>query len=164
MPEDKMELSSSARRVQQALDSQGVQLKVQELPQSTRTAAEAASAVGCSVGQIVKSLVLVPQAGGEPVLALVSGTNRLDEALLGEVLGGAVRMATAEEVRAATGFAIGGVPPVGHLQPLPTYIDRDLMEYEAIWAAAGTPRAVFQLSPAELVRITGGEVLQLAFR
>jgi prolyl-tRNA editing enzyme YbaK/EbsC (Cys-tRNA(Pro) deacylase) len=162
MADSAFELSSSARRVQQALDEQGVQLQVQELPQSTRTAAEAAAAVNCLVGQIAKSLVLMTRSSGQPILAIVSGSNRLDEAMLGDRLGEGVRMATADEVREKTGFAIGGVPPVGHLQALQTFIDQDLMEYDKIWAAAGTPRAVFQLVPEELVRITGGEIVSLA--
>jgi prolyl-tRNA editing enzyme YbaK/EbsC (Cys-tRNA(Pro) deacylase) len=162
MADSASQLSSSARRVQQALDTQGVRLQVQELPQSTRTAADAAAAVNCMVGQIAKSLVLVTESSGQPILAIVSGSNRLDEAMLGERIGEVVRMASADEVREKTGFAIGGVPPVGHLQVLRTFIDQDLMGYENIWAAAGTPRAVFQLVPEELVRITGGEIVSLA--
>jgi prolyl-tRNA editing enzyme YbaK/EbsC (Cys-tRNA(Pro) deacylase) len=162
MPDSASDLSSSARRVQAALDAQGVYLKVQELPRSTRTAVDAAEAVGCGVGQIAKSLILLAQESGRPILAIVSGSNRLDEQKLGERIGEMVRMASADEVREKTGFAIGGVPPVGHLEALRTFIDQDLMRYEVIWAAAGTPRAVFQLRPDELVRITAGEIIPVS--
>jgi Cys-tRNA(Pro) deacylase len=156
------ELSRGARRVQEALDAQGVQLQVRELPQSTRTALDAAQAVGCSLGQIAKSLVLIARNSQQPILAVVSGSNRLDERKLAERVGEPVRMASADEVRQATGFAIGGVPPVGHAAVLRTFIDAELLQYDTVWAAAGTPRAVFQLSPAELTRITGGEVVTIA--
>jgi len=162
MPDSASDLSSSARRVQAALDAQGVHLQVQELPQSTRTAVDAAGAVGCGVGQIAKSLVLLAQDSGCPILAIVSGSNHLDEQKLSERIGEKVRMASADEVREKTGFAIGGVPPVGHLEPMRTFIDQDLMGYEVIWAAAGTPRAVFQLRPDELVRLTAGEIISVA--
>lgn len=162
MSEPGAELSRGARRVQDALDAQGVRLHVRELPQSTRTALDAAQAVGCSVGQIAKSLVLITRNSQQPILAIVSGSNRLDERKLAERVGEAVRMASADEVRQVTGFAIGGVPPVGHVAALRTFIDADLLQYDTVWAAAGTPRAVFQLSPAELTRITGGEVVTIA--
>jgi prolyl-tRNA editing enzyme YbaK/EbsC (Cys-tRNA(Pro) deacylase) len=156
------DLSRSAQRVQAALRAQGMELTVQELPHSTRTAVDAAAAVGCAVGQIAKSLLLVTEDGRQPVLVMVSGANRLDESKLGAYLGQKVRMASADEVREMTGFAIGGVPPVGHLEPLRTLIDADLMSYDHIWAAAGTPRAVFRLRPEELVQITSGHVLPVA--
>jgi prolyl-tRNA editing enzyme YbaK/EbsC (Cys-tRNA(Pro) deacylase) len=149
------DLSASASRVQAALDSAGVIARVVELPQSTRTAAEAAAAVGCEVGQIAKSLVFV-DASGEAVLVITSGTNRVDEKRLG------LTRASAELVREKTGFAIGGIPPVGHATPLKTFIDEDLLRFERIWAAAGTPNAVFELSPGELPRMTGGSVERVA--
>ena len=156
------DLSKSAQRVQTALQAHDLQLAVQELPQSTRTALDAAAAVGCTVGQIAKSLLLVTRDESQPILAMVSGANRLDESKLEAHLGQKVRMASADEVRALTGFAIGGVPPIGHLEPLRTFIDQDLMQYDHIWAAAGTPRAVFQLTPKELELITSGQILSIA--
>ncbi len=154
-------LSASARKVQEALDALGLNLEVKELPHSTRTATEAAQAVGCDVGQIVKSLVFKTKRSGRPILVLVSGKNRVDErkieALLQEPLG----KADADFVREQTGFAIGGVPPLGHIKKLTTYIDRDLLIYEEVWAAAGTPHAVFCLSPAELMRISQGVVIDV---
>jgi prolyl-tRNA editing enzyme YbaK/EbsC (Cys-tRNA(Pro) deacylase) len=156
------ELSASAKKVQSALHALGLDLQVVELPGSTRTAQEAAQAVGCEVGQIVKSLVFKAKRSGKPVLVVASGANRVDErrveALLGEPLG----KADADFVRLHTGFVIGGVPPVGHTEKLDTYIDQDLLQYELIWAAAGTPHAVFRLTPADLVRMTGGTVAQIA--
>jgi prolyl-tRNA editing enzyme YbaK/EbsC (Cys-tRNA(Pro) deacylase) len=156
------ELRSSARKVQEALDALGFSFQVVELPDSTRTAREAASAVGCTVGQIAKSLVFQGMRSGRPLLVIASGTNRVDETHLEAVAGEPVVFANAEAVRAATGFVIGGVPPVGHSQQLETYIDQGLMAYEEIWAAAGTPFAVFRLHPADLPRMTGGQVITIA--
>jgi prolyl-tRNA editing enzyme YbaK/EbsC (Cys-tRNA(Pro) deacylase) len=151
-------LSASARKVQQALQALGLDLQVVELPGSTRTALEAAQAVGCQVGQIVKSLVFKAKRSQRPVLVIASGPNRVDErrveALIGEPLG----KADADFVRQQTGFVIGGVPPIGHAQQIETFIDEDLLQYEEIWAAAGTPHAVFRLTPADLVQMTGGHV------
>ncbi|MFZ6018616.1 MAG: YbaK/EbsC family protein [Chloroflexota bacterium] len=154
-------LSESARKVQAALQALGLPCQVVELPASTRTAPEAAQAVGCQVGQIVKSLVFRTQTSRRAVLVLVSGSNRVNEDRLAEVVGEAVVKAEAEFVREQSGFAIGGVPPVGHHRPLPTYIDQDLLQYAEVWAAAGTPHAVFKLNPHELPRITGGEVIKV---
>jgi prolyl-tRNA editing enzyme YbaK/EbsC (Cys-tRNA(Pro) deacylase) len=147
--------------VQDALARLGLTLQVVELPDSTRTAVEAAQAIGCQVGQIVKSLVFKGKRSGRPVLVAASGSNRVDErkieALISEPLG----KADAEFVRQRTGFVIGGVPPVGHSEQLETFIDQDLLQYDEIWAAAGTPHAVFRLTPADLVRITGGRVVDV---
>jgi prolyl-tRNA editing enzyme YbaK/EbsC (Cys-tRNA(Pro) deacylase) len=151
--------SSAPNRVQAALSAAGVAARIQEFPTSTRTAQDAADAVGSSVGQIVKSLVFL--AGGAPVLALVSGANRLDPARLAALTGGPIGKADADAVRQATGYAIGGVPPTGFPAPIPTFIDRDLLQYEVVWAAAGTPRHVFPITPEDLVRITGGRVADL---
>ncbi len=155
------ELSPSARKVQQALEVLGVSLEVIELPASTRTAAEAAQAVGCDVGQIVKSLVFKAKRSQRPILVIASGKNRVNErkieALIEEPLG----KADADFVRQQTGFVIGGVPPVGHSQPLETFIDQDLLQYPFLWAAAGTPHAVFRLPPAELLKITQGRVVNI---
>ena len=138
----------------------GVSVDTRTFPAGTRTADEAAAAIGCDVGQIVKSLVFLVDGG--PVMALVSGANRLDEGRLVDALGGqVVTRADADAVRAATGFPIGGVPPFGHPERLPTAIDEDLLAYDVVWAAAGTPRDVFPLAPAELVRVTGGRVAPL---
>jgi prolyl-tRNA editing enzyme YbaK/EbsC (Cys-tRNA(Pro) deacylase) len=151
---------SAPDRVQAALSAAGVVARIEEFPSSTRTAQDAAAAVGTSVGQIVKSLVFV--AGGAPVLALVSGANRLDPARLAGLTGLPIDKADADAVRQATGYSIGGVPPVGFLAPIPTFIDRDLLQYDVVWAAAGTPRHVFPIAPQELVRITGGRIAELA--
>lgn len=155
-------MNPTAQRVADALAALDVETAIIEFAESTRTAEEAAAAIGTRVGQIVKSLVFM--AGGAPVLALVSGTNRLDPSRLYGEAGDPPRRATADEVRAATGFAIGGVPPIGHPQPLRTFIDRDLTSYETVYAAAGTPHAVFAITPAELTRITTGHVIDLATR
>ena len=156
------ELSPSAQRVQSALEELGYQLRVVELPASTRTAVEAAQAVGCQVGQIVKSLVFRRKRSLKPVLVIASGANRVDEQRLKERLGEPLGKADADFVRQETGFAIGGVPPLGHIQPIETYIDQDLLNFPEVWAAAGTPHAVFRLDPKELSRMTGGEVVQIA--
>ena len=154
-----MPLQPSAQRVLNTLRELGYDGEVLELESSTRTAVEAAQAAGCEVGQIVKSLVFVLEPEKIPVLVLVSGSNRVHEKRLGRLLGGSLSKADAELVREASGYAIGGVPPVGHKTPLKTYIDEDLLQYGFIWAAAGTPNAIFQISPSELVRISGGQVV-----
>jgi prolyl-tRNA editing enzyme YbaK/EbsC (Cys-tRNA(Pro) deacylase) len=155
------ELSSSARKVQDALEALGLSLQVVELPGSTRTAVEAAQAVGCQVGQIIKSLVFKAKRSQRPILVIASGQNRVDErkieALIGEPLG----KADADFVRQHTGFVIGGVPPLGHLEPLETFIDEDLLQFQELWAAAGTPHAVFRLAPADLIKMTGGSVINI---
>lgn len=156
-----MNLSPSAQKVQNALAAQGMSLQVVELPASTRSAAEAAEAVGCTLGQIVKSLVFRALDSDRPVLVETSGANRVNEQLLGTLVGETIGKADAEFVRQRTGFVIGGVPPVGHSEKLLTFIDRDLLGYAEIWAAAGTPNAVFRLTPADLLRITGGEVVRV---
>lgn len=152
-------LSSSADRVQQALNEKGYELVVVELPASTRTAEEAARAVGCQVGQIAKSLIFEIDGRGRPALVIASGENRVDEEGMARYTGEPLRKASADFVREQTGFAIGGVPPIGHIQPIPTFIDEDLLQYDRIWAAAGTPRAVFRLTPQQLVSLTDGQVV-----
>lgn len=135
----------------------GRPVEVRRFPQGTKTAEEAARAVGCDVAQIVKSLVFM--ADGRPVLALTSGANRVDVGKLAAVVGAReVRRATPEEARAATGFAVGGTPPFGHPAPLPTYLDPDLLEHREVWAAAGAPDAVFRITPEELRRTARAEV------
>ncbi len=151
-------LSDASRRIQQALDGFGVGLTVREFPASTRTAAEAAATIGCTVSQIAKSLVFRGKSSGRPVLVIASGANRVDEKKVKSVIGEAIGKADADFVRSKTGFAIGGVPPVGHAEPPVVVIDRDLGAHAEIWAAAGTPFAVFRLEPDTLVRITQGTV------
>ncbi|MDR7554473.1 MAG: YbaK/EbsC family protein [Armatimonadota bacterium] len=147
----------ATERVVTALRAAGIAAKVLEFPQGTRTAQEAAAAVGTNVAQIVKSLVFL--ADGRGVLVLVSGRNRVDPGRLARVLGATrVERADADRVRALTGFAIGGVPPVGHATPLEVVVDEDLLAYDVVYASAGTPTAVFAVSPADLVRATGGRV------
>lgn len=154
-------LKPSAQKVQDALYAQGYTNQVVELSESTRTSAEAAAAVGCAVGQIAKSLIFVGQQSHRPILIIASGANRIDEKQVAAQIGERLQKADADFVRAATGFAIGGIPPLGHAQPLDTYIDQDLVRYNEIWAAAGHPNAVFRLTPAELIRMTGGQVIQV---
>lgn len=160
-------LPPSAAKVQAALTGLGHDKPVVTFPDSTRSAADAAAAIGCTVGQIAKSLVFRAEPDNRPVLVIAAGTNRVDEArvaaALGDLLGGArIVRASAEFVRTATGFAIGGVPPIGHATPPLVVIDRDLMAHATIWAAAGTPNAVFALTPAQLVIMTGGKVAPVA--
>ena len=148
---------SSVDRVRASLAAHGLDhLTVREFAESTATAADAAAALGTTVGRIVKSLVFM--AGEEPVLVLASGPNRVDVAKVGQLLGIPIKRANADQVRGLTGFAIGGVPPVGHAQRLTTFVDGDLLQYDEVWAAAGTPNAVFSIAPTELVRITAGRV------
>lgn len=153
----------TALRVQEAGRQLGLDITVLEFEAPTRTAADAAAAVGCTVGQIVKSLVFL--VAGRPVVCLVSGANRLDETRLAAWAGvnrETVRRADAESARAATGYAIGGVAPFGYPRPLPVLCDADLLQYEVVWAAAGTPHAVFAVSPQALVAAIGAQVLPLA--
>jgi Cys-tRNA(Pro) deacylase len=153
-------MTTPVDRVRQALASQGLQVKITEFDQSTATSQQAADALGVPVGTIVKSLVFL--VAEQPVLVLASGANRVDTRKLAQAAGGKVGKANAERVKAATGFAIGGVPPVGHRQRLPTYIDRDLLGHNLLWAAAGSPYAVFPITPEDLVRITSGRVADVA--
>lgn len=160
IPMNAAPLSPSAQKVQDALTTLGFgAMQVVELPGSTRTAVDAANAIGCTVAQIAKSLVFRAAHSGAGVLVIASGPNRVDTEKVAALLGEPLEKADADFVRAVTGFVIGGVPPVGHAQPLRTFIDRDLLQHDVIWAAAGTPRAVFRLLPADLVAMTGGEVI-----
>jgi prolyl-tRNA editing enzyme YbaK/EbsC (Cys-tRNA(Pro) deacylase) len=129
------------------------------MDKTTRSAQDAARAVGCEVGQIAKSLVFKGAATRQAVLVITSGSNRVDEKKLSDRIGEPVLKADADFVRQQTGFAIGGVPPVGHAQPIAVFIDEDLLTYSEIWAAAGTPQAVFRLTPQELQKITNGRVV-----
>jgi Cys-tRNA(Pro) deacylase len=147
-------------RFEEWLRAAGLELEVQRFPQQTRTAGDAARAVGCDVAQIVKSLVFT--ADRRPVVALVSGANRLDTAKLATLVGAPVAKAGAELARTATGYAIGGVPPFGHASQLPVYLDRDLLRFPVVWAAAGRPDAVFPISPERLRQLSGATVADLA--
>ena len=155
------ELSASAQKVQQALEAFGLDCQVVELPDSTRSAKEAAQAIGCNVEQIVKSLIFKGANTGRPVFIVASGPNRVNEKRIGELFSEPIEKADADFVREITGFAIGGVPPVGHANKMETFIDEDLLQYDEIWAAAGTPNAVFKLVPTDLTRMTGGKVVSI---
>ena len=155
-------LSASAGRVQQYLQSHGYDFTVRELPGSTRTAAEAAATIGCSVGQIAKSLVFIEKKSSEAILVVASGTNLVDLAKIDALTGLALHRADGKFIKEKVGFAIGGIPPAGHATPLRTLLDIDLLQYPTIWAAAGTPHAVFPLAPTALERLTGGQWLALA--
>ncbi|HEY9477997.1 MAG TPA: YbaK/EbsC family protein [Microbacteriaceae bacterium] len=150
---------SLARFVQRSAEL-GVTVDVREMESTTHTAEEAAAAVGCPVGAIVKSLVFL--AGDVPLIVLASGQNRVDTGVLGAALGSAVRMADAKTVKAATGYSIGGVPPFGHTGRIRTVMDEDLLAYRQVWAAAGAATAVFPIAPDELARIAAAEVLPVA--
>ena len=151
-------LSPTARRVQDALQKFGLSLTVVELPQTTRSSKEAAQAIGCKVEQIAKSIVFKGKTSGRPILVIASGTNRVDEQKLARLIGEPVEKPDAAFVLEKTGFVIGGVPPAGHVAPLLTFIDEDLLLYQEIWAAAGNPNAVFQLTPEDLGKITSGQI------
>ena len=152
-------LKPSAQKVQDALAALGFTNRVIELTDSTRTSVEAATSVGCEVAQIAKSLIFQGKESRRAILVIASGSNRVNEKQMAERLGEKLQKPDAEFVREQTGFVIGGVPPLGHAQPLLTFIDEDLLQYTEIWAAAGHPNAVFQLKPAELVQMTGGTVI-----
>jgi Cys-tRNA(Pro) deacylase len=155
-------LSSSAQKVQDTLKTLGFGMRqVVELPDSTRTAAEAAAAIGCTVAQIAKSLVFKGQTSARPILVIASGVNRVNTQRIAELIGEPIEMPDADYVREQTGYVIGGVPPVGHSQPLTTFVDEDLGQFDDIWAAAGTPRAVFKLTPDDLEKMTGGRVIKV---
>jgi prolyl-tRNA editing enzyme YbaK/EbsC (Cys-tRNA(Pro) deacylase) len=149
---------SSVERVRNALQAAGLGAEIKEFDASTRTSADAAAAIGCEVAQIAKSLVFKAKGSGKAVLVIASGTNRVDEKKLSALIGEKIGKADADFVRAETGFAIGGVAPVGHTGAVTLLIDADLQQFQEIWAAAGAPNAVFRLTPAELVSVTGGQV------
>jgi Cys-tRNA(Pro) deacylase len=155
-------LHPSAQKVAEAARELGLTIEIVEFAQTTRTAQEAADAIGTTLAQIVKSLCFA--VAGQPVMALMSGVNQLDERKLAQLMGVGrkqVKRANADDVKAATGFSIGGVPPFGHVTRLPIYVDADLLQYEVVWAAGGTPFAVFAIAPGELVRGCGGTAVEL---
>ncbi len=149
----------NVERVRAVLHEMGIEAQPVEFAESTRTSAEAAAAIGTTVAQIAKSLVFL--ADGAPLLVIASGVNRVDTKKLGALLAAKISRADADAVRQATGFPIGGVPPVGHASPLRTVIDEDLLTFPTIWAAAGTPNAVFQTTPADLRKMTSGQVADI---
>ncbi len=155
------DLPASAQRVQDRLAELGFNNQVVEMPDTTRSATDAAASCGCEVAQIAKSIIFRAAVSNRAVLVMASGVNRVDEEKIAAALGEELAKADADFVRTSTGFAIGGVAPIGHSSAPEIFIDRDLMAFETIWAAAGTPRAVFKLTPDELVRMTGGAVIEI---
>lgn len=151
-------MSGAVERFVSACSVLGLEVQVHRFPQGTKTAQDAAAAIGCEIGQIVKSLIFTAD-DGRPVLALTSGSNRVDEHRLASVAGaGSVRRATPEEARNATGFAVGGTPPFAHPKPVDSFCDPDLLGFDRVWAAAGAPDAVFPMSPETLMRLSGASV------
>jgi prolyl-tRNA editing enzyme YbaK/EbsC (Cys-tRNA(Pro) deacylase) len=156
-----MPLPESARRVEAAAAALGLKIEIRDMPQSTRTAADAAVACGCAVAQIVKSLIFRGVESNAPILLLVSGQNRVDEPLAGQAIGEPLARADAVFVRGATGFAIGGIPPFGHASAIATYIDEHLLTFDVVWAAAGTPSTVFSVDPRALASVTGATAIRV---
>jgi prolyl-tRNA editing enzyme YbaK/EbsC (Cys-tRNA(Pro) deacylase) len=155
------ERMKSTDRVRNAAAALGLTIDIREMPHSTRTAVEAAAACGTTVAQIVKSLIFRKAESGEPVLILVSGKNRVDEKAMKAVIGETLRRVDADDVRELTGFAIGGVAPLGSLQPLATFMDADLMTFPTVWAAAGAPHSVFEVEPRALADATGATIVSV---
>lgn len=154
-------LSPSAQKIQDLLLSLGYNYIVVEHAESTRTAQEAADRAGCELGQIVKSLIFRGRTSGKPILVLTSGPNRVNEKQIHEYAGEPIGKADADFVRTVTGFAIGGVPPIGHAQKMEVYLDEDFLQYKTIWAAAGTPNAIFELKTEDLQKMTNGKVVSV---
>jgi len=154
-------LSPSAQKIQNLLNQLGFSYAVFEHAESTRTAQEAADRAGCELGQIVKSLIFKGKDSGKPILILASGPNRVNEKRIAEFAGESIVKPDADFVRAVTGFVIGGVPPIGHAQKMETYLDEDFSQFATIWAAAGTPNAIFELKTEDLQRMTGGQIISI---
>lgn len=154
-------LKKSAEKVQSVLNEFGFELNVVEMSESTRTAQEAADAIGCTVSQIAKSLIFKGKISQKPILIIASGTNRVNEKRIKEIIGEKLEKADADFVLEHTGYAIGGIPPIGHKTLITSFIDEDLMQYEEIWAAAGTPNAVFKLTPKVLADITKAQIISV---
>jgi prolyl-tRNA editing enzyme YbaK/EbsC (Cys-tRNA(Pro) deacylase) len=155
------QLSPTAQKIQILLNSLGYNYTVIEHAESTRTAQEAADRAGCELGQIVKSLIFRGKASGKPILVLTSGVNRVDEKRISGYAGESISRADADFVRSVTGYAIGGVPPIGHNEKMETYLDEDFLQYQTVWAAAGTPNAIFELKMEDLQKMTGGKTEQV---
>lgn len=156
------DLARSAARVAAVARDLGLAIRIVEMPSTTRTAEEAAAACGCDVAEIVKSLVFKGAESGAPYLLLVSGRNRVDEAAVADSIGEALERMPGKEVRTVTGFAIGGIPPFGHATPLAVFIDEDLLGHARVWAAAGTPHAVFEVDPKALAAALGARVIAMS--
>ncbi|MBL0344503.1 YbaK/EbsC family protein [Candidatus Villigracilis affinis] len=156
-----IQLSPSAQKIQALLNSLGYNYTVIEHAESTRTAQEAADRAGCELGQIVKSLIFRGKTSGKPILVLTSGVNRVDEKRISGYAGESISRADADFVRTVTGYAIGGVPPIGHNEKMETYLDEDFLQYKMVWAAAGTPNAIFELTIDDLQKMTEGKITQV---
>ena len=154
-------LSPSAQKIQDLLSSLGYNYNVIEHTESTRTAQEAADRAGCELGQIVKSLIFRGKTSNKPILVLTSGANRVDEKLISQYAGEPIGRADPDFVRTVTGFAIGGIPPLGHIEKMETYLDEDFLQYSLIWAAAGTPNAIFELKTEDLKKMTEGKTVRV---
>ena len=154
-------LSPTAKKIQDLLNSLGYEYQVIEHTESTRTALEAAERAGCELGQIVKSLIFKGKISGKPILVLTSGANRVNEMRIREYAREKIWKADADFVRTVTGYAIGGVPPLGHTEEMETYIDEDFLQYKTIWAAAGTPNAIFELRTEDLQKMTNGRIVRV---
>ncbi len=153
-------MSRSVNRVRGALKAAGLEAEIREMPDNTRTAAQAAKAAGCHLDQIMKSIMFKGEQSGDLILFLTAGGNRVDPEKASAVVGEWPVKADADLIRSRTGFAIGGVAPVGHLSPIRTFIDRRLLEFDSVWAAGGTPRHIFCIDPHDIQRITGAEVAE----
>ena len=156
-----MKLSATAQRVQDALDGAGVATRIVEYDVPARTSAEAAEVLGCTVAQIAKSLVFRAQSG-RAILVIASGANRVDEKKIAALAGEPIGKADAAFVREVTGYAIGGIPPLAHANPLRAFVDRNLLSYDTVYAAGGTPHAMFPIKPADLVRVASAELADTA--
>ena len=156
-----IQLSPSAQKIQALLNSLGYNYTVIEHAESTRTAQEAADRAGCELGQIVKSLIFRGKTSGKPILVLTSGVNRVDEKRISGYAGESISRADADFVRTVTGYAIGGVPPIGHNEKMETYLDEDFLQYKMVWAAAGIPNAIFELTIDDLQKMTEGKITQV---
>ena len=156
-----IQLSPSAQKIQALLNSLGYNYTVIEHAESTRTAQEAADRAGCELGQIVKSLIFRGKTSGKPILVLTSGVNRVDEKRISGYAGESISRADADFVKTVTGYAIGGVPPIGHNEKMETYLDEDFLQYKMVWAAAGTPNAIFELTIDDLQKMTEGKITQV---
>jgi prolyl-tRNA editing enzyme YbaK/EbsC (Cys-tRNA(Pro) deacylase) len=162
VPEPSKSLSKAAQRVRDAAVARGLAADIVELSSSARTVEDAARSIGCQAAQIVKSLIFRTGDTARPILVLASGVNRVNETAIAEHVGEAIAKADADFVRETTGFAIGGIPPIGHKQAIITFIDKDLLAHAEVWAAAGTPHAVFCLASSALVELTAGKVISLS--
>ncbi len=158
---DNSVLEKSAQRVQKSLSQRGENFKITKVPEGARTAQDAATALGCEIAQIVKSLIFCTKETRQPILVLTSGINRVNEKIISEHLGETIIKADADFTREVTGYAIGGIPPVGHKVIIRTFIDKDLLQFDELWAAAGTPHAVFNLKSAELQKLTNGTMINV---